>query len=83
MKTPDDDKQPAAEEGQGRNRETRSVFKATLSKLDDIKTRLRAVISQLDQGASMLKTAQKEQHLNTREIQIVRDKLRQIQRLEL
>ena len=83
MKTPDDDNRPAADEGQGRKEETRSAFKATLSRLDEVKTKLRAVIAQLDQGVGMLKTAQREQHLSAREIQIVRDKLRQIQRLEL
>jgi hypothetical protein len=45
MKTPDDDKQPASEEG--RNEETRSAFKATLSPPDDVKTKLCAVLPHL------------------------------------
>jgi hypothetical protein len=48
MKTPDADKQPAAEVGQVMNEETRFACKTTLSWLDDVKTKMRAASSQLE-----------------------------------
>ena len=83
IKVPDCGNQPATDNGQGGNEETRSAVKAALAQIHRIKAKLREVMAQLQELVSLLKIAQKEQRSSAREIQIVRAKLRQIHRLEL
>lgn len=65
--------------GQAGSEDTRSAFKAALEQIDRIKTNLRDVIGDLNDAATMLKTAEKEQKTASKEIDAVRAKLREIQ----
>jgi DNA polymerase III sliding clamp (beta) subunit (PCNA family) len=69
--------------GQEQNGEARSGFKAVLQHIDQIKTDLRAVISELNSTMVLLKTAEKEQRASAKEIETVRTKLREIQNVEI
>jgi hypothetical protein len=69
--------------GHAQNEEPRSAFKTALDQIDRIKTNLRDVIGDLNDTATMLKTAEKEQRASVKEIQSVRAKLREIQSVEI
>jgi len=69
--------------GQSQPEEPRSAFKAALAHIDRIKTNLRDVVGDLNEAVALLKTAEKEQKANTKEIDAVRAKLREIQSVEI
>jgi exonuclease VII small subunit len=68
---------------QAENEEPRSAFKTALEQIEEIKTNLRDVIGDLNDAATMLKTAEREQRASFKEIQAVRTKLREIQSVEI
>ncbi|MCX6927957.1 MAG: hypothetical protein NT154_32820, partial [Verrucomicrobia bacterium] len=65
--------------GEGQSEDNRSAFKAALEQLDKIKVSLRDVISALNDAATLLKTAEKDQRAAAKEVQTVRAKLKEIQ----
>ena len=65
--------------GQAETEETRSAFKAALEQIDKIKVNLRDVIGDLNDAATLLKTAEKDQRASAKEIQTFRAKLKEIQ----
>jgi DNA polymerase III sliding clamp (beta) subunit (PCNA family)/exonuclease VII small subunit len=67
----------------GEAQENRSSFKAALDHIERIKINLRDVIGDLNEAVSMLKAAEKEQRATSREIDSVRNKLREIQAVKL
>lgn len=69
--------------GQEESGETRSTFKAALEHIDRIKTNLKDIIGDLNDALSMLKTVEKEQKASSKEIEVVRAKLREIQSVEI
>jgi hypothetical protein len=83
IKTPDRGNQHSSYHGQVGPEKTHSAFKAAFEQIHHSKAKLREVMAQLGEVASLLKLAQKEQSGSAREIQIVRAKLREIHRLEL
>ena len=68
---------------QAENEEPRSAFKTALEQIEQIKTNLRDVIGDLNDAATMLKTAEREQRASVKEIQAVRAKLREIQSVKI
>jgi hypothetical protein len=68
---------------QAENEEPRSAFKTALEQIEQIKTNLRDVIGDLNDAATMLKTAEREQRASVKEIRAVRTKLREIQSVEI
>lgn len=69
--------------GQEQSGETRPAFQAVIEPIEQIKTKLRALLGDLNEATNLLKTAEKEQRATTKEIQAVRAKLREIQKLEI
>jgi exonuclease VII small subunit len=65
--------------GEGQSEDNRSAFKAALEQLDKIKVNLRDVIGDLNDAATLLKTAEKDQRAAAKEVQTVRAKLKEIQ----
>jgi hypothetical protein len=63
--------------------EPRSAFKAAVDQIDQIKTKLKDVMVDLAEAVAMLKTAEKEQRLNLKEVETVRAKLREIQSVSI
>jgi len=81
--TPERNNPRANNNGNGEGDENRSSFKAALEHIDRIKLNLRDVISDLSEAVSLLKSAEKEQRATTKEIDVVRSKLREIQSVKL
>ncbi len=69
--------------GQNQAEEPRSAFKAALDHLERVKTNLRDILADLGETVSLLKTAEKEQRANAKEIDAVRAKLREIKSVEI
>ena len=69
--------------GQAEGENSRSAFKTALEHIDRIKTNLRDVLSDLSEAVSLLKAAEKEQKSSAKEIDAIRNKLREIQSVEI
>ncbi len=65
------------------NGETQSAFAAVVTHLDGVKTKLRDVMTGLNETLTLLKTAEKEQRVSAKEVESVRATLRSLQRIQV
>ena len=65
------------------NGEEKSAYAAVVTHLDGVKAKLRDVITELNEAVTLLKAAEKEQKVSTKEIESVRATLRSLQRVQL
>ncbi len=68
---------------QGQAEDDRSAFKGALEKIERTKTNLRSIVGDLSDATSMLKSAEKQQRVSAKEVEAIRDKLREIQSVKL
>jgi len=58
-------------------------YAAVVTHLDGVKTKLRDVIAEINETVTLLKTAEKEQKVSTKEVESVRATLRSLQRMQV